>query len=507
LLNRLKRKLRSFFGSKVAQDAKGQSSFAEVAGLEKIHSVDSERQHRGASKKNRTKKNSSKPGKRNHDFQERDYSLSRKIEPLPEIKSVPEEEGKIRFSELEVTREVAAGIQEAGFKYCTPIQEACLPATLTGRDIAGKAQTGTGKTAAFLIAMMNKLMTTPLQGKSNGTPRGLVLAPTRELAIQIHKDAMLLARFCPLNILVVFGGMDHQKQRNILRKENIDILVGTPGRIIDYQRSKDLNLGKVEVLVIDEADRMLDMGFIPDVRRIVSQLPAAGKRQTMFFSATLTEEIVRLAEHWLVDPVNVEIEPEQIVADLIEQKFYTVSGKEKLPLLLWVLNNDAPGRTLVFGNRKDSNFRLLDKLRRYGIDCELLSGDVPQKKRLSILERFRSSEKAVLIATDVAARGIHVDGISHVINYDLPERPEDYVHRIGRTGRAGESGKAYSFVCENGAYVIGDLEKMLDEEIKCIYPEENMLEAPELPPTSQRNYAPKKKSNHKNNNKSYSRKR
>ncbi|MBO5959954.1 MAG: DEAD/DEAH box helicase, partial [Lentisphaeria bacterium] len=282
-----------------------------------------------------------------------------------------------------------------------------------------------------------------------------------------------------LNNLVIFGGMAHKGQRDMLLEGQVDILAGTPGRIIDYSRSGDLDLSRVETLVIDEADRMLDMGFIPDVRRIVSQLPPAGKRQTMLFSATLEPSVLRLVESWLRNPVSVESEPEHMVTELIEQRFYAVTSDQKLAMLLAVIKQENPQRMLVFGNRKDHNRTLVQKLYSYGVDAELLSGDVAQEKRLKILEKFRSGAVKVLVATDVAARGIHVDGVTHVVNYDLPEQPDDYVHRIGRTGRAGAKGISISFVCEYGAYVLPDLEQYTKETIRTELPDDAMLVLPE----------------------------
>ncbi|MBN2468248.1 MAG: DEAD/DEAH box helicase [Deltaproteobacteria bacterium] len=400
---------------------------------------------------------------------------------LPSLKEVAPVEGKTRFADLDIATEVLCGIQDLEFQYCTPIQAECLRHALGGKDVTGKAQTGTGKTAAFLTAALTHLIRHPKSRRTPGSCRVLVLAPTRELAIQIHKDAEALGKYCGFNHLAVFGGMGYQQQREALNKP-IDILVGTPGRIIDYSTSGSLRLSEAEILVIDEADRMLDMGFIPDVRRIVNKLPPAGKRQTMFFSATLTGEIVRLQDRWLVDPVRIETEPEAVVTDLIDQKFYSVSCDDKLALLLWILNNDDVGRMLVFCNRKDSTQRLALSLQRHGIRSELLSGDIPQQKRLRILENFRAGKTPVVVATDVAARGIHVEAISHVILYDLPDDPEDYVHRVGRTGRAGETGKSISFACEYGGYMIPDLEQFLDGKIACINPTEEMLSLPPLPP-------------------------
>jgi len=399
---------------------------------------------------------------------------------LPTLKEIPPTEGKTRFADLDIANEVLCGIQDVGFQHCTPIQTECLPHALAGKDVAGKAQTGTGKTAAFLAAALTHLIRNPKAGRTPGSCRVLVLAPTRELAIQINGDAEVLGKYCGFTHLAVFGGMGFDEQRNALHQP-IDVLVGTPGRILDYCTRGDLHLSNTEILVIDEADRMLDMGFMPDVRRIVRRLPSPGKRQTMLFSATLSEEIVRLQAHLLAHPVRIETEPETMVTDLIEQIFYSVSSDDKLALLLWILKNDDVERMLVFCNRKDSAERLSLALQRRAIQSGLLSGDIPQQKRLRILNNFRIGKTPVVVATDVAARGIHVDALSHVINYDLPDNPEDYVHRIGRTGRAGTTGKSIGFACEFGAYLIPELEQFLDSEIVCINPTEDMLVLPPLP--------------------------
>ena len=410
----------------------------------------------------------------------------RQIPPMPAIVPPPEEPGKMRFCDLELSQEVLAAVQVLGFLYCTEIQKLCLPFALAGRDLAAKAQTGTGKTAAFLSTLITRFLRRPVEGeRKHGAPRALVLAPTRELAIQIHDDAEALARFTNLNCVVIFGGMDHEKQRRELDAP-IDILVGTPGRIIDYSQSGDLDLSKAEVLVIDEADRMLDMGFIPDVRRIVYHLPRPGVRQTMLFSATLEPAVLRLVDSWMKDPEFVESEPQHIVTDLIDQRFYAVLDEQKMAVLLHVIREEKPERMIIFGNRKDKNMSVAARLFEYGEDAELLSGDVPQEKRLKILDRFREGKTRILVATDVAARGIHVDGISHVVNYDLPEQADDYVHRIGRTGRAGEHGISISFADEFGSFVLPQLEQYTKCEIKTVQPPQEWLELPEktreLPP-------------------------
>ncbi len=399
---------------------------------------------------------------------------------IPEIKEVAAEEGKTRFTELPIRKEILAATQDMGFEYATPIQDQSLPRSLEGRDIAGKAQTGTGKTASFLIAAINHMLNNPIEGhRRPGSCRVLIMAPTRELAIQIHKDAEALCKYTHFNNLAIFGGMGHKSQRERLQKP-VDILVATPGRCIDYMRSNALDLSKVEVLIIDEADRMLDMGFIPDVRRIVQRTPHPGKRHTMMFSATLTDSVLRLIKSWQKNPVTVEIEAEELVTDLIDQKFYSVMSRDKLAVLLWILRKEDVKRMLIFINRKDQATRLVANLRKYGITACEMTGDIPQNKRMRLLEDLRSGKVKIVVATDVAARGIHVDDISHVVNYDLPVKAEDYVHRIGRTGRAGNEGKAYSFICESGAYVLEDLEKMLEKEISSSLPEDEMLELPEL---------------------------
>ncbi len=406
--------------------------------------------------------------------------------PRPErpaaLKEVPAAEGKVRFLDLPLHEDVQYGVQHAGFEYCTPIQAMALPALLENRDLAGKAQTGTGKTAAFLLAIFTRFLNQPLTGERKaGQPRALILAPTRELAMQIHKDAENLGVFTGLNNVVVFGGMDHEKQRRSLGK-TVDLLIGTPGRVIDYSRCGDLDLSKVEVLVIDEADRMLDMGFIPDVKRIVAQLPKKGKRQTLLFSATLDDHILRFTSDWLAEPVIYESEPEKMVSENIEQTFYSVLRDEKLALLLYILRTEPYERIIIFGNRKDVNLRLQYDLARFGYEVPVLSGDIPQDKRIKILEKFRAGTEKIVIATDVAARGIHVDNVSLVINYDLPERAEDYVHRIGRTGRAGHKGKSISFLCEYGAYFLPDIEKLLGVQFPSTLPTDEMLQMPEPVP-------------------------
>ena len=398
--------------------------------------------------------------------------------PMPELIDIPAEEGKIRFQDLALAKEVIAGTQQLGFQYCSVIQEKALPHAIEGRDLAAKAQTGTGKTAAFLASSMTRLLQKPKENRRPKTCRVLVLEPTRELALQIEKDAEAIGKYTGLYSKAIFGGIDYKEQKNAIDIP-VDILACTPGRMLDYARSGALDLSETEILIIDEADRMLDMGFIPDVRRIVGMLPPAGKRQTMLFSATLEPEILRLADRWLVDPVSVEAEPEHVVTDLIDQRFYAVLGSQKIAMLLWLLKNEPYDRMIIFGNWKHRNAELTEELRSYGVECEMLSGDIPQNKRIRILDAFKEGKCRIIVATDVAARGIHVDGISHVINFDLPEQAEDYVHRIGRTGRAGKKGTAISFVCEFGAFNLPEIEKYAEMEVKTIQPEEECFVLPE----------------------------
>jgi len=402
------------------------------------------------------------------------------IEPWdPAAFAVEPVEGKTRFQDLDVPSEILHAIADLGFSFCTPIQKEILPHTLKGQDASGRAQTGTGKTAAFLITIFAHMLRNPPEAnRRNGTPRALVIAPTRELALQIEKDALDLGKYCGLTTLAVFGGMDYGKQQSFLKENVIDLVIATPGRLLDYRRRQDIHFNRIETLVIDEADRMLDMGFIPDVRQIVHATPPKSKRQTMFFSATLTKEVMRLAGQWTRDPVSVEIEPDQVAVDSVDQKVFIVTTREKFPLLLNIVLKDDAERVMIFANRRDQTRRLYELLQRYDVSCALLSGDVPQTKRVKTLENFRSGQVRVLVATDVAGRGIHVDAVSHVINFTLPHDAEDYVHRIGRTGRAGATGTSISFACEEDAFYIPKIEEYIGNELVCTHPEPEMLKVP-----------------------------
>ncbi len=384
--------------------------------------------------------------------------------------------GKTRFEDLDLDPSLMRGIADLGFQHCSPIQAQILPHTLEGHDAIGKAQTGTGKTAAFLITIFNDLLNNPLEGERFlAEPRAVIIAPTRELVMQIGADAYDLGRYTGLDTATLIGGEDYQKQLQKIQSGVIDLVVATPGRLIDFMQRRDLFLDRVETLVLDEADRMLDMGFIPQVKRIVRATPRKEDRQTLLFSATFTQDIINLAQQWTFDPITVEIEPERVATATVDQRVYLVSSSERLRVLLNVLRSADAVSTIVFANRRDQVRSLYEKLRKAGISCGILSGEITQQRRTKTLANFKEGKIAVLVATDVAGRGIHVDGVSHVVNYNLPEDPEDYVHRIGRTGRAGATGVSISFASEDDAFLLPDIETLLGERLKCVPPPEELL--------------------------------
>jgi ATP-dependent RNA helicase RhlB len=385
-------------------------------------------------------------------------------------------EGKSRFHDFSIPLKVMRAIADQKFQYCTPIQEKALEDVLAGKDLVGKANTGTGKTAVFLITILSRLLAEKKSGKGN--VRSLVLAPTRELAMQIAKEGIVFAKYCNLSVQAVYGGVDYQKQMDYLRNKQCDILVATPGRLIDFMNKGVVDLSSCKILVLDEADRMLDMGFIPDVRRIVGRLPAKNERQTMLFSATVSEDVQRLSSQWSVQAKVVEAEPEQVSVETVEQVVYLVTAEEKYAVLYNLIQQNPDDRIIVFANMKNETKRLSNRLQRNNIDCVLLSGDVDQNKRMTRLESFRSGKVKVLVATDVAGRGIHIEGITFVVNYTLPYEPEDYVHRIGRTGRAGANGKAVSFACEEGSFYLPAIEEFIGKKFDCVLPDENLLTTP-----------------------------
>ncbi|HEC15753.1 MAG TPA: ATP-dependent RNA helicase RhlB [Sedimenticola sp.] len=371
----------------------------------------------------------------------------------------------IRFSSFNFAKEIMQGIEDAGFSNCTPIQAATIPLVLAGRDVAGQAQTGTGKTAAFLLTTFQRLLEKPPgPGRKATQPRAIMLAPTRELAIQIHKDAQVLGRHTGLKLGLVFGGTGYDQQRKQL-EEGVDILIGTPGRLIDYFKQKIFDLRAIEVVVLDEADRMFDLGFIKDIRYLLRRMPPPDKRLGLLFSATLSFRVTELAYEHMNNPEAVKIETDKVTADKVKQTCYMTANEEKIPLLIGLLRHMDPHRTIVFVNTKREADRVWGYLEGNGLHAAVLSGDVPQKKRMSLLRQFQSGELPVMVATDVAARGLHIPDVSHVINYDLPEDAEDYVHRIGRTARAGASGDAISFACERYAFSLPDIEDYIGHKI------------------------------------------
>ncbi|MEX0964918.1 MAG: ATP-dependent RNA helicase RhlB [Pseudohongiellaceae bacterium] len=386
------------------------------------------------------------------------------------------EQKKLPFSHFDLQKPLAAAIKKIGFEYCTPIQAESLVHTLQGHDVTGKAQTGTGKTAAFLITIINDLLSNPIEEERYiAEPRALIVAPTRELAIQIASDAELLTHDCGMHVVTLVGGEDYAKQNRALDAKPVDIVVATPGRLLDFVQNDNLHLGAVEVLVLDEADRMLDMGFIPQVRAVVSRTPKKECRQTLLFSATFTPAIVELAQRWAVDPIMVDIEPLQVAADAVDQKVFLVTTADKYNLLFNLISEPQAEKIIVFSNRRDQVRKLADNLYRNGIECGMLSGEIAQNQRVRTLDAFKSGKLKVLVATDVAGRGLHIDDVTHVINYTLPEEAEDYVHRIGRTGRAGAIGTSISFACEEDSFLLPDIEAKLGAKLDCIHPEDSQL--------------------------------
>ncbi|EPJ51894.1 MAG: ATP-dependent RNA helicase RhlB [Osedax symbiont Rs2] len=397
---------------------------------------------------------------------------------LPAQFKVEKVADKQRFHDFSLPDDLMHGIADLGFEYCTPIQAATMEHALKGRDIIGKAQTGTGKTAAFLVGIITDLLDFPLTHKRKlGEPRSLIIAPTRELALQIASDAEQLCKHTSIHIISMVGGMDYTKQRKELASQAVDIIVATPGRLIDFVRSREVDLSNVEVLVLDEADRMLSMGFIPDVRTIIRHTPRKGEeRQTLLYSATFTDEVMNLASQWTDDPVTVEIESDTKTIDTIDQQVFLVEKKDKYKLLRNFIVQNNIERVIVFCNRRHQTRELAEKLKRDGVRAALMSGEIPQNKRVKTLEDFKSGKIQVMVATDVAGRGIHIDGVSHVVNYHLPEDADDYVHRIGRTGRAGSTGVSICFACEDDSFMIPEIEEETGVKLNCIHPDEALLQ-------------------------------
>jgi ATP-dependent RNA helicase RhlB len=388
----------------------------------------------------------------------------------------------MEFAELSLPPAVQEGIRAAGFTSATPIQEAALPVALRGKDVAGQAQTGTGKTAAFLIATFTRLLANPPAAARTGAPRALIIGPTRELVVQIEQDARLLGQFTGLRSLVVYGGVDYAKQREALHGP-VDLLIGTPGRLIDYLKQHAWSPAQVEVLVLDEADRMFDMGFIADIRWILRRLPPPERRQSFLFSATLSFRVLELTYEFMNSPAQITVSPEQVTVERVEQILYHVGRHEKFGLLLGLLRAEAGARVLIFANTREECHRLVERLERNGHPARALTGDLDQRQRLRTLAGFKDGTLTVLVATDVASRGLHIPDVTHVYNWDLPQDAEDYVHRIGRTARAGAAGKAISLVDEASALSLEGVERFIGQRIRVEWADDAMF-LPEIKPTA-----------------------
>lgn len=375
------------------------------------------------------------------------------------------------FSSFNLPHALTQALTELGFTQPTPIQAQSLHYTLHGVDLIGKAQTGTGKTAAFLLAILTYFLEEEApKHTATGTPRALILAPTRELALQISQDAAKLMRHTQLTQMAVVGGMDYDKQLTQLQRTQLDLLVATPGRLLDFHFKNQINLSQVEILVLDEADRMLDMGFIPDIKRIIRATPRKEERQTLLFSATFNQDILNLAQQWTHQPYTVDIATQFEASENIEQHAFLVADADKIQLTRKIINHWQLSKVIVFVNRRDTGREVFTALQHQELAVGLLSGEIDQRKRLATLEKFKKGQLEVLVATDVAGRGLHINDISHVINYNLPEDPEDYVHRIGRTGRAGAKGTSISFIGEEDAFALPAIEELIKGKLNCVYP-------------------------------------
>ncbi len=369
------------------------------------------------------------------------------------------------FSELNLAEPLLKAIDAMGFTELTPVQQVALPAALAGKDIAGQGRTGTGKTATFLITIIQHLLTSPVrEGRQAHHPRAIIIAPTRELVVQIQRDAERLTKFSDIRLHAVYGGVDYEKQQNAFQ-HGVDILIGTPGRLIDYLKKRCYSLRLTEMLVIDEADRMFDLGFIKDLRFLMRRLPKYHERQSLMFSATLSHRVLELAYEHMNNPVKLRAEAGDVTASGVSEVMYHTAMDEKLPLLISLLRRDQVRRGMVFINEKRTGEKVALQLARYGFAVGILSGDVQQKKRMRILKEFSEGALHLLVATDVASRGLHIDDVTHVYNYDLPEDAENYVHRIGRTARAGATGHAISFSCERFCFGLPDIEAYIGHSI------------------------------------------
>jgi ATP-dependent RNA helicase RhlB len=367
------------------------------------------------------------------------------------------------FDEIDLPSALRQAVDDLGFEYLTRVQAEVLPHSLAGRDVVAQAQTGSGKTAAYLLTAFSHLLTTPRKSPTT-TPRTLIVAPTRELAVQIAGDAEGLAYHTDLKTHVVFGGLDYRKQREILER-GTDVLIGTPGRLIDYNKKGSYSLRETEVVIIDECDRLFDMGFADDLRWILRRTPRPTERQSMMFTATLSQRVMTLGWRQMNNPLEVIVSAQRLTPDTIHQALYHVATREKLSLLLGLLEREGSSRTMIFVNTRHGAQRLVEDLRRHGFVARGLTGNVVQTKRLRVLDDFRDGKLPILVATDVASRGLHIDGVSHVINFDLPQDPEDYVHRIGRTARVGAEGKAITLACEDYVYSLDAIQRYVGYEL------------------------------------------
>ena len=396
----------------------------------------------------------------------------------------------IRFDQLRLDERLLHALKQMGFERCTPIQAQSLPLILDGHDVAGQGQTGTGKTAAFLLGTLQYLIDHPADEQRSHHPRALILAPTRELAIQIHKDASTLVGDLPLKLGLAYGGVDYLKQRDSLA-DGVDLLIGTPGRIIDYFKQKVFSMNHIQVVVLDEADRMFDLGFIDDIRYVLRRMPSPDKRLNLLFSATLSHRVLELAYEHMNEPKKITVESESVTADQVTQHVYYPANTDKLALLVGLFRKLTPTRAIVFANTKRNVERVVDTLNANEFKAGMLSGDVPQPKREKLVARFAEGDIDILVATDVAARGLHVPEVSHVFNFDLPQDAEDYVHRIGRTARIGAEGDAISFACEDSAIYLPDIEQYIGFKIDSVAVEESLLKGVTIAPRRKR--APRNK--------------
>jgi ATP-dependent RNA helicase RhlB len=399
-----------------------------------------------------------------------------------------------RFDAFDLPAQLLSALKEAGFVYCTPIQEQTLPISLSGSDVAGQAQTGTGKTAAFLVTVITRILN--FAERDPRLPAALIIAPTRELSHQIYEEARTLCRHVDLKIAEVVGGIDYKRQAEILRR-GCDIVICTPGRIIDYLKQGIFNTEGIKILVIDEADRLFDLGFTKDMRYLLRKLPPYDTRQSMLFSATLSYRVMELTYEFMNLPEFISVTPQTITVEGIDQQLFHVGSEKKLELLLGILKKEDWNRVLIFVNTKVGVDWLTNKLKGNSWPAEKITGDLPQRKRFRLMEQFKNGRIKILVATDVASRGIHVEDISHVINYDLPQDSENYIHRIGRTARAGKTGKAFALACEDYVYHLEPLEEMLGYKIPVVWPGNDWFVADKSKPIASRRRSRLRKSGRK----------